>query len=61
MFINEDHSAGRPLIVTLSGKARNGKDYVANLLKEELEKHGKRVCIAHYADELKFICKQFYG
>lgn len=61
MFINEDHSAGRPLIVTLSGKARNGKDYVANLLKDELEKHGKRVCIAHYADELKFICKQFYG
>lgn len=61
MYINEDLSSGRPLIVTLSGKARNGKDYVAALLKDELEKRGKRVCVAHYADELKFICKQFYG
>ncbi len=61
MFLNEDRSSGKPVIVTLSGKARNGKDYVANLLKEEFEKRGKRVCVAHYADELKFICKQFYG
>jgi len=60
MYINQNTGL-RPFIITLSGKARNGKDYVADLLKQKFEEAGKRVIIAHYADELKFICRQFYG
>lgn len=48
-------------IVCISGKAQHGKDTTAALMKEELEKTGARVLIAHYADLLKYICRQFFG
>lgn len=48
-------------IITISAKAQHGKDYTANLLKEELEDMGYSVLICHYADLLKYICKQFFG
>lgn len=48
-------------IITISAKAQHGKDYTANLLKEELEDIGYSVLICHYADLLKYICKQFFG
>lgn len=48
-------------IITISAKAQHGKDYTANLLKEELEDLGYSVLICHYADLLKYICKQFFG
>ena len=47
-------------IVTISGYAESGKDTVARKLKDMLQKKGKRVVIAHYADLLKYICKQFF-
>jgi hypothetical protein len=47
-------------VVCISGKARHGKDTVASYMKEELEKHGRTVKIVHYADLLKFICKEYF-
>lgn len=48
-------------IVTISGKAQNGKDYTAKLLKEQLEIRGYKVLITHFADLLKYICKSFFN
>lgn len=48
-------------IITVSGKARHGKDTTANILKKELEEKGERVLITHYADLVKYICKTFFG
>lgn len=48
-------------VITISGKAQNGKDTTAGLLKAALEADGYKVLIAHYADLLKYICKQFFG
>lgn len=48
-------------IITISGKARYGKDTTANQIKWQLEDRGCTVLITHYADVLKFICKNFFG
>lgn len=48
-------------VITISGKARHGKDDLASKLKKDLEKSGKRVIVTHFADFLKYICKQYYG
>lgn len=48
-------------IITISAKARNGKDFCANLIKQKLESRGNKVLITHYADLLKYICKTFFG
>lgn len=48
-------------VIAISGKAQAGKDTTANILKEILEANKYRVLIIHYADLLKFICKQFFG
>jgi hypothetical protein len=48
-------------IILISGKAESGKDSTAILLKQSLEASGKKVLIVHYADYLKFICRQYYN
>ena len=48
-------------VITISGKAQNGKDTTAGLLRAALEADGYKVLITHYADLLKYICKQFFG
>ncbi len=48
-------------IFTISGHAQNGKDTVAQMLRDSLEEHGNRVLIAHYGDLVKYICKGFFG
>ena len=48
-------------VITISGKARHGKDTVAKLLKKQLNERGNTVLICHYADLLKYICKTFFG
>ena len=48
-------------VVTISGKAGHGKDTVAQMLYENLTDRGDRVLIIHYADLLKFICRQYFG
>lgn len=49
------------IIIGISGKAGSGKDASANILKTIAESRGKKVLITHYADLLKFICKQYLG
>lgn len=48
-------------VITISGKARHGKDTCALMLKELLEEDGKSVIITHYADYLKYIAMEYYG
>ena len=48
-------------IITISSKARHGKDYTANILKDRLEQNGSTVLVTHYADLLKYIMKTFFG
>lgn len=48
-------------LILISGKAQAGKDTTASFIKYFLEKQDKKVLIIHYADYLKYICKQFYG
>lgn len=47
-------------IITISGKAESGKDTTAKTIKNKLEPMGYNVLICHYADLLKYICKQFF-
>ena len=47
-------------IITISAKARHGKDFTADLIKKRLEQEGNRVLIAHYGDLLKYICTTFF-
>lgn len=48
-------------VVCISGKARHGKDTFACFLKNTLESRGKSVLIIHYADQLKYILREYYG
>lgn len=48
------------MVITLSGKAESGKDTVATTLKYRLEDIGYSVLICHYADLLKFICRNYF-
>jgi hypothetical protein len=48
-------------VCCISAKARHGKDTAAEIIKEQLEDRGQKVLIIHFADLLKFICKQFFG
>lgn len=48
-------------LILISGKARSGKDTVAEIIKQYVEARGKSVCILHYADYLKSICRTIYG
>ncbi len=48
-------------VCCISAKARHGKDTAAEILKEYLEQRGHGVLIIHFADLLKYICKQFFG
>lgn len=48
-------------IITISAKARGGKDFCANIIKEQLEREGNKVLIAHYADLLKYIMRTFFN
>lgn len=47
-------------IICISGHAQNGKDTVAQIMQKTLWGYGERVLIAHYADLVKYICKQFF-
>lgn len=48
-------------IITISGKARHGKDTIARFLKEAIENDGYTVRIIRYGDLLKHVCKSFFG
>ena len=48
-------------VILIGGKAQHGKDTFASYLKEGWEAEGKKVLIIHFADYLKFLCKQYFG
>ena len=47
--------------IIISGKAGSGKDTVAQFMKEELEKNGKKVLVIHYGDAVKWVLKSFFN
>ena len=49
-----------PKLILISGKARNGKDTAAEYFKNKIIEFGKKVAILHYADLLKYLCKQYF-
>lgn len=51
----------KPTVVLLSGKSESGKDYIANIMKQQLEDKNNKVLITHYADLLKYILKTFFN
>lgn len=49
-------------VICISGKARHGKDTVAEMLQSHLEQEwGFSVLIIHYADLLKWLCEKYFG
>lgn len=48
-------------VITISGYAGSGKDTAGLMIAESLKNQGKRVLITHYADLVKYICKNFFG
>ncbi len=47
-------------VICITGKAGSGKDTAAQAMKKLLGWYKKHVLIIHYADLLKFICRQFF-
>lgn len=47
--------------IIISGKAGSGKDQTAQFMKEELEKHGKKVLIIHYGDAVKWVLRDYFN
>lgn len=45
----------------ISGKAGSGKDTVGSIIAEKLICDGHTVLVTHFADLLKYICKEFFG
>lgn len=48
-------------VILISGKAQSGKDTTAKILQEQLNNMGNKTLITHYADLLKFICRNYFG
>ena len=48
-------------ILGISGKARNGKDTAADIIKTKLEELGYSVLKASYGDLVKYVCKTFFN
>lgn len=47
-------------IVMISAKSQHGKDAVAQIMKEELERRGEKVLIIHFGDPVKWIAREYY-
>ena len=48
-------------VFCISGRAQHGKDTAAQMIRRILWGYGKKVLIIHYADLLKFMCKQLFA
>lgn len=48
-------------IIMISGKSGHGKDTVAQMMKEILEKDNKRVLVIHFADLVKHYARDYYN
>ena len=47
-------------VIAISGKAESGKDTIAKEIKQLLEEQNYKVMIIHFADVLKFVCRQYF-
>ena len=54
-------NSNKPTVILLSGHSGSGKDFIANIMKTQLEKKDNKVLITHYADLLKYILKTFFN
>lgn len=60
MFFKKTKKAKMKNVILINGKARVGKDYIADLITKDLEAKGKKVLRLAYADKLKdMICTMF--
>lgn len=58
----DDIGGYRMKVICISGKAQHGKDTAAEEIRRQLtEKNGADVLITHYADLVKYVCRQFFG
>ena len=48
-------------VICISGKAQHGKDTTALFLQANLAAAGNKVLIAHYGDQVKHICRDYFG
>jgi len=48
-------------IIAIAGKAEAGKDTFALFMEKYFKKTNKKVLIMHFADELKFYAKKYFG
>jgi len=48
-------------IILISGKAQNGKDQSAKIIKQKLEQKNKKVLITAYGDLVKYVCEKFFN
>lgn len=48
-------------VICISGKARHGKDTAASFMIDTLQRKGKKVLLFHYADLVKYVCKNMFG
>lgn len=48
-------------IICISGHAGHGKDATGEIMANYLNDIGKESIVLHYADLLKYICKQYFG
>ena len=48
-------------VILISGKARSGKDTVASIMHTKLTQKKKKVLVTHYADLLKYICRNYFN
>ena len=48
-------------IILISGKAQNGKDSCAKILKQKLEQKNNKVLITHYGDPVKFLATNLFN
>lgn len=50
-----------PKIITISGKARHGKDTFASFLEENLNMNGYNTYVYHYADPVKMCATNYFN
>ena len=48
-------------VICISAKAQHGKDTTATIMKSALEVRGNKVLVFHYADLLKYLCREYFG
>lgn len=48
-------------VIVISGKSGAGKDMLGKFMKEELEKHQKKVLVIHYGDAVKWVLRDYFN